>query len=378
MKIKPVYETFIAKATEENPRNDHSLIFPLADDRLVAAWSEYYARNPSSVTTWRQEECQVNKVSDQFPCRITARISADRGRSWSARFTLQENTNERNVKQPNLVRLETGEILFFFTAWESNTRRNIFMRRSNDEIESWSTPVQVSEPGFYCNIADHILKLSNGRIILPAHGWAGEHDYRHSGPSAFSNGKGRPIHSFVYYSDDGFKTWRRSRDTMTAPGRGAHEPAVIELEDGSLLCFLRTTLGRIYQAMSDDGGESWSTPEPGPLVAPDASPIIKRIPSTGDLLAIWNDNYVPGHHHTGERTPLAVAVSRDEACTWECKQYLETADPGNFSTPTVTFVGDEALFNYYACEAAMSESHRYDVKLKVVKVADLYSIAGSV
>lgn len=362
MQVKTVHETVIAEATAENPRNDHSQIFPLADGRLVAAWCEYYARSPEGVAAWNATK--ETRVRDDFPCRIVARVSTDTGRSWSGRFTLQENTNERNVKQPNLVRLDSGEILFFYTAWESDIRRNIFMRRSSDEMESWTEPVQITEPGFYCINADHILTLSTGRVIQPAHGWSGD--------KAYQRGAKKGIESFVFYSDDGFQTWQRSRNTMTAPERGCHEPSIVELKDGRLLCFLRTTLGRIYESISEDGGETWSTPEPGRLVAPDASPIIKRIPSTGDLLAIWNDNYEPGHHHVGERTPLAVAISRDEARTWECKQYLETADPGNFSTPTVTFVGDEALFNYYACEAAMSDSHRYDVKLKIVKINDLY------
>jgi sialidase-1 len=159
---------------------------------------------------------------------------------------------------------------------------------------------------------------------------------------------------------------------MTAPERGAHEPSVVELDDGRLLCFLRTTLGRVYEAFSEDGGETWSEPEPGRLVAPDASPVVKRIPQTGDLIAIWNDNYEPGHHHAGERTPLAVAVSGDEGESWGNKQYLEIARPGNFSTPTVTFFGEEALFTYYACRERMGKSHHYGVKLKIARVGALY------
>ena len=89
--------------------------------------------------------------------------------------------------------------------------------------------VRISRPGWICNNHGRILRLSSGRIVLPAH-------------TPVKDGvRGAPysndchLHSFVYYSDDGFQTWKESEDTMTAPGRGAHEPSVVELKDGRLV-----------------------------------------------------------------------------------------------------------------------------------------------
>lgn len=96
----------VIQPSPEHPRHDHQLIFPLQDGRLLLVWSEYYRKSaPQAAGVQR----------DDMPCRISAMISADRGRSWGDPFVLQENTGKLNVKHPNLLRLPSGEILFFFT-----------------------------------------------------------------------------------------------------------------------------------------------------------------------------------------------------------------------------------------------------------------------
>jgi hypothetical protein len=81
--------------------------------------------------------------------------------------------------------------------------------------------------------------------------------------------------------------------------------------------------------VSEDGGETWTPPQPSIFKGPCGPLSIKRIPATGDLLAIWND-YDPrwGPHVQvantyGGRTPLALAISRDEGQTWTGHKILE-------------------------------------------------------
>ncbi len=95
-----------------HPRNDHQLIFPLSDDRLMFVWCEYYQRRPGLVFRSPYDE---GASMDDSPCQISAKISQDRGRTWSGRFTLQENRGVDNVKHLNLLRSPKGEILFSFT-----------------------------------------------------------------------------------------------------------------------------------------------------------------------------------------------------------------------------------------------------------------------
>ena len=151
-------------------------------------------------------------------------ISTDRGRTWGERKIMQENVWKHNVKHPNLVRLSEKEILFSYVGWDSNTNRNVYMRRSTDNGATWGEQFQISEPGWYCNNADRALRLSTGRVILPAHGPYAE---KYIGGTTYG---GDNLHAFVFYSDDGFRTWKRSKDSMTAKGRGCHEPTIVRAE----------------------------------------------------------------------------------------------------------------------------------------------------
>ena len=320
----------------------------------MLVWSEYYADRPSFIT--RTPFDAHGAAGDDFPCRLSGRISMDRGRTWSERFVLQENIWERNVKHPNMLRLASGDILFTFTAWESETYRNIFMKRSRNDGETWSEVTQISGPGWYCTNNDHIVQLSTGRILLPSHGGLG-----------FRFVKGNPLHSFVFFSDDDFNTWRMSDNTMTAPGRGAHEPSIVELGDGRLLCMLRTTQGCVYKAYSKDSGRRWSVPVPTTLEAPDAPPLIRRIPTTGDLLLLWNN---VKSNSNWPRIPLTAAISLDEGETWGLFKDIDNRPDHDAAYAAVYFQDDEALVTYYTRSTAWARDS--EVCLKIFPVEAFY------
>ena len=119
--------------TAENPRHDHAQIFPLTNGNLMLVWSEYYMRRPSNI--FRTPYSKTG-TGDQSPCRISARISRDRGRSWSGRITLQENIGPDNDKQPNLVRLPDGDVLFFFTSWDFAAQHQL----EQFTVDAWCAP----------------------------------------------------------------------------------------------------------------------------------------------------------------------------------------------------------------------------------------------
>ena len=58
--------------------------------------------------------------------------------------------------------------------------------------------------------------------------------------------------------------------------------------------YIRTNAGVQYFSYSQDQGETWSPVQPGNLKSPLSPASIERIPSTGDLLAVWNNNYQKG------------------------------------------------------------------------------------
>jgi len=357
--LLPLYEDVICKWTPENPRHDHQLIFPLDRQRTMLVWSEYYADKPAQVV--RAPTTTAGAAGDEVPCRISARVSTDRCRTWSDRIILQENLWQNNVKHPNLLRLPTGEVLFFFVGWDSNVNRNIYLKRSRDNCETWSERVQISKPGWYCNNHGRILRLKSGRIVLPAHTPMAD-DVLGAPYSAKCH-----LHSFVLYSDDNFATWRQSVDSMTAPGRGAHEPAIVQLKDGRLLCLLRTTTGRLYRAFSSDEGEHWTKPEPTHFPAPDAEPLIVRIPTTGDLMIVWNN---VESQSNWPRTPLSTAISNDEGETWGHYQDIDARPAHDAAYPHVFFQGDEAVVTYYTRPTTWSRDT--EVMLKIYKIDQFY------
>ncbi len=332
--LEPVHDKIVCPWSPQHPRHDHQLIFPLDGRRLLLVWSEYYSRLAKPAA-----KPGGAGATDGQSCQIASMISTDGGRSWGQRRVLQPNLWKRNVKHPNLVRLSDREILFTYVGWDSDAQRNVFLRRSLDNGQSFGEQVQISEPGWYCNNADRALRLRGGRVLLPAHGPFAE---KYIGGAPYRGGN---LHSFVFLSDDGFKTWRRSADSMTAKGRGCHEPTIVELKDGRLYCLLRNTNQRQYFSVSEDGGDHWTAPAPTALPSPESPALVKRIPATGDLLVLWNN---VASATNWPRTPLTAGISQDEGRTWSHFCDIDNRSDYDAAYPSVTFIGDEALVAYYS------------------------------
>lgn len=359
--MEPFHDMIVCPWTPEHPRHDHQIIFPLDKERLLLVWSEYFVENPIPYPYVRQGHVHAQ---DHVSCQISSMVSIDRGRTWGDRKVMQQNQWKLNVKHPNLIRLSEKEILFSYVGWDSPAQRNVFMRRSTDNGLTWGEQFQISEPGWYCNNNGHALRLENGRIILPAHGTYAD-NYIGGEPYL---GYRTKLHSFVFYSDDGFKTWHRSANSMTTDGRGCHEPTIVELKDGRLLCFLRNTNKRIFRSYSEDNGTHWSDPEPTELPAPEAPSRLIRIPATGDLLLLWNN---VASSSNWPRTPLTAAISKDEGNTWHNYRNIDNRQNYDAAYSSVTFVKDEALIAYYTRPTYWKRD--CEVTLKIFKIDQFYS-----
>jgi hypothetical protein len=112
---------------------------------------------------------------------------------------------------------------------------------------------------------------------------------------------------------------------------------------------MRTGCGGQFKSISGDGGLTWSRAEPTPLTGTAAPVSISRIPTTGDLLAIWNHN--PG---VNKRNPLTAAISQDEGETWQQFRNLEDAPDDAWAYPAVTWVKDHALVTYFNYNGGLS------------------------
>ncbi|TWT65323.1 exo-alpha-sialidase [Allorhodopirellula solitaria] len=305
-------------ATLQHPRYTEGSIITLQDGSLLFAVTEFHGSG-----------------SDFAHAHIIGRRSTDGGRTWSASRVLHANTGSMNVMSVTLRRLANGAIAMFYLQKNSHSDLTPYLRISTDEAETFGDPVQISStPGYHVVNNDRVTELSTGRLLMPAA----------SSPDVATDNHFR---SHCFLSDDGGKTWRDGIGNVDADKRGAMEPEVVELKDGRIMMLARTQLGYPGKAYSEDGGDTW-----GPLTSlgvqgPEAPATVRRIPSTGDLLLIWNNTYTPGAGHGGKRTPLTAALSRDEGEAWTVVGNLESDPSRTFSYISLTFVRDRAVMSYW-------------------------------
>jgi predicted neuraminidase len=219
--------------------------------------------------------------------------------------------------------------------------------------------------------------------------------------------------SWVFYSDDEGRSWRRSLSELFVSldqGRQGcysfEEPSLVERADGSLLMFGRTELGRFYRSVSVDHGVTWSAPQPASVAASYTPPMLVRIPDSKDLLLIWNQASAEEIRAGLSRHRLSTAISSDGGDTWGHFRNLESMDdrvhinpperlevlrsehrypqPADRSRyphspgcarncyPTVVFSGNEVSITYDYGYGVGEFENRHATRIKVLDLAWLY------
>ncbi|MBI4531307.1 MAG: exo-alpha-sialidase [Candidatus Latescibacteria bacterium] len=345
-----LFEQIVAPSGEGNPRNSEASAVERTNGEILLAYTDFYG----------------GTGDDHDAARISAMISEDGGRTWGERLTLQDKVGQMNVMSVSLLRLQSGEIACVYARKNSMSDLRPFIKRSVDEGKTWSEAVPVvTDDGYSEMDNDRLVQMSLGRLLAPV-SWSANVDLGH-------------YISRCYYSDDRGRTWRRSANSVDVPGVGADEPAVVELKNGTVLMLFRTTLGQLWAAHSEDGGETWGEAYPMiQLVSPNAPVNIKRIPSTGDLLVIWNHHWPAGTRGSepvvtsSERTPLTAAISIDEGKTWCAFRDLETDPDGAFAYPSILCIGEEVLLTYYSYDTTGQRQQGISLKLTIVPVRWFY------
>jgi sialidase-1 len=285
--------------------------------------------------------------SDFAPARIIARTSQDGGRTWGPVRELQKDVGKLNVLGTTLRRLPSktipAPIAMTYSVTDSYSNLNLFLRISHDEAKTFGEPILVTNtPGYHSVNNDRLTVLPSGRLLVPD-AWTS--DFR----------KENHFVCFCFISDDAGKTWRRGKGLVDLPKRGAMEPDVVELNDGRLLMIMRNQLGTISTSFSADGGETWSKPgRLGNLKSPESPATIRRIPATGDLLLVWNNNYEPGKGHGGQRNPLTAAISSDDGQTWKNVRNLESNLTRSYAYTSLMFTRGRAVMSYWDANAGMT------------------------
>jgi hypothetical protein len=175
--------------------------------------------------------------------------------------------------------------------------------------------------------------------------------------------------SLCFFSDDGGETWRRSREPAKLDdARGMQEPCVAEVEGGRVLMLSRTGSGFIFASRSDDGGDTWSKPEPTTLVSACSSLTLKTLPD-GRLIAFYNHAAPIKAGAFFPRTPLCYAVSGDSGKSWSAPVIVDDEGVANkerqniYPSACLTKGGMVVMWSTHGADPKGSFAGQYDANI---------------
>lgn len=309
--------------SDDNPRNGEGDFITLTDGRILFIYSHFTGGD-----------------DDHASAFLAGRFSDDGGISWSDEdIEFFSNESGLNLMSVSLLKLDNGEIALFYLRKDSLTDCRPILRISNDEGKTWSEEILCINDriGYFVLNNDRVVQLGSGRLIAPVS--------QHAGPDMEWTGFGRIR---AYYSDDNGRTWEAGKEVANPDSMTLQEPGVIALKDGRVMMFMRNNSGYQYISFSSDQGETWSPAEASNIRSPRSPATIERIPSTGDLLMVWNNNGGENKAIAGKRTPFNTAVSKDEGKTWQMIRTLADDPDGWYCYTAMEFTGDNVLLGHSA------------------------------
>ncbi|MDO5319831.1 MAG: sialidase family protein [bacterium] len=268
------------------------------------------------------------------------RQSVDGGRTWKKAYPFTKGAST------NLLRLKDGRLLSIGGETCENIRTNslkacnFYAYFSSDEGRTWNVqgrvPLSTDNRRLYL-MNDRVMRLSTGRILVSFSLHPNELLDKKLESVGWVN---------AFYSDDEGRTWHEGKRRPTSAADQLCEPNVFEKKDGSLVMLARTGKGYLYRCDSTDGGENWSVEHPTTLRSPCAPFYMKKDPFTGWTFIAW-DNSFPAHIHQYPRSPLSLAVTRDEGETWEFIGDIEDDPMSSYGYPSIHFTKQSILVTYY-------------------------------
>lgn len=308
----------------ENPRNSEGDFITLKDGRIMFVYSRYFGTNGG----------------DHSPAYLAARFSNDGGKTWTSEdLKVVEREGTMNVMSVSLLRLQNGKIALFYLKKNSETDCIPMVRFSNDEAKTWSDPVPciTDKKGYFVLNNNRVIQLKNGRILMAVN------LYNIAEGSILNKGS-----LWSYYSDDNGLTWKSGVEVPNPDKFLTQEPGIVELKNKDILMIIRSNPGVQCISYSKDKGVTWSSVKPSNIKSPVSPASIERIPSTGDLLLVWNNNGGDDPAIKGKRTPLTVAISKDEGKTWQKAKNVEDDPDGWYCYIAIHFVGKDVLLGHCA------------------------------
>lgn len=350
MNISP--ETVLSlQPRSDNPRNSEGDFINLNDGRVLFIYSHYYG----------------NSSSDHAAAYLAGRYSDDGGKTWSQEDEIiLENEGGMNVMSVSLLRLKNGDIALFYLKKNSMQDCIPMMRISKDETDSWSEaiPCIPDKQGYFVLNNARVIQLDNGRLLMPV--------ALHQVPGGKWADK---ADLYSYYSDDNGKSWHSSAQVPNRSNIITQEPGIIEMKDGRIMMYIRSSGGFQQLSYSSDKGETWSHIKTSNILSPLSPATIEKIPGSNDWLLVWNNNNGTDPVIKNKRTPLTASISKDEGKTWINITNIQHDPDGWYCYIAIHFVNKhDALLGYCAgsqsrnTHLSVTDISRFDIRWLYDKV----------
>jgi len=273
------------------------------------------------------------------------RLCTDGGRTWGEAQPLNAP-----MGVSGLIRLNNGDLSIY-----GKHGRNWCFSSSSDEGQTWSEPTTICSEWICTPMHHSMIQLSSGRLLVTGY-WEGldgigvhpDLDYKEK--SAYGLWRDQRIQveghahvpemgiSTVFRSDDSGQSWEKHPGglmgwfdfegnlTGMCGQTSCFEPTIAEAKDGNLLFIARSTVGRLVQSISPDGGEQWYAVVPSELPSSESPALMVALPRTGDLLIVWNQMSREEIRRGYRRGRLSAAISKDGGHSWENFRTLELSE----------------------------------------------------
>lgn len=314
MHVKNYVREFIGGEDKGFDSSHASTLVQMSDGNILAAWFGGSWEKGSDVAIW-----------------VARRIQG----VWE---TPRKLVDVRGVAMwnPVLFRKEDESIVLFYKVGETIPVWKTWFVESCDNGETFSEPQELvpgDESGGRGPVKNKPIRLKDGTVLAPA------------------SLEGETWDAFVDISEDDCITWEKSElvplrrvsfniQMVDRPynkhyiyGKGVIQPTLWQDEEGIVHMFLRSTSSRIIRSDSVDGGKTWCTAYDTGLPNNNSGIDLVKM-NNGNLVLVYNPRENLPNYYKGPRTPLVVAVSKDNGETFEEVCVLENTQ-GNFCYPSV-------------------------------------------
>jgi len=267
-------------------------------------------------------EGRKQSTSDAGDIDLVMRASNDGGKTWNPpRVIWDDGANTCGNPCP-VIDLATGAVHLLLThnrgddaeseivGGTAQGSRTVWQMTSTDDGATWSPPREITPQvkrdhwTWYATGPGVGIQTSAGRLLIPCdHTTAGD----------------RAMCSHVIYSDDHGQRWQIGG----VVGPRLNECQIAELSDKSLLLNMRSyhKQGCRFASKSDDGGLTWTVPEPDrALIEPVCQASLLRW-SPGDAA---DRRLLFANPASLKRERLTARLSRDDGATWPLSRVLHT------------------------------------------------------